>query len=97
MAKIAPKAGVSQGNLAQVGRKRSEAKKKGSQSQPINQPSEWVSQAEAARMRGVSRQAIRKLVLKGKLSVFRIGGKTLLKREEVANYKIQPAGRPASK
>jgi excisionase family DNA binding protein len=44
---------------------------------------DWISQAEAARIRGVSRQAIARLIRKGRFRVLRIAGKTLLKRAEV--------------
>ena len=56
-------------------------------------PSEWVSQAEAARMRRVSRQAIARLVKKGRFRVLEIGGRVLLRREDVKAYKSAP-GRP---
>ncbi len=55
---------------------------------------EWISQAEAARLRGVSRQAIARLVKKGRFRVFRIGGKVLLKRAEVKAYEPDRPGRP---
>jgi hypothetical protein len=37
-------------------------------------PGEWISQAEASRIRGVSRQAIAKLVANGRLRCLEIGG-----------------------
>ncbi len=55
---------------------------------------EWISQAEAARIRGVSRQAIARLIKKGRFQVLRIGGKVLLKRSEVKAYEPDRAGRP---
>lgn len=54
---------------------------------------DWISQAEAARIRGVSRQAIARLIKRGRLQVFRIGGKILLRRSEVKNYKPEQPGR----
>ena len=48
-------------------------------------------------MRGVTRQAIGKLVGKGKLATLEIAGHTLVRRAEVKAYKPQPGGRPASK
>lgn len=54
---------------------------------------DWVSQAEAARIRGVSRQAISRLIKKGRLQVFRIGGKVLLNRAEVINFVPEQPGR----
>ena len=56
---------------------------------------EWVSQAEAARIRGVSRQAIAQLIKKGRLQVLRIAGKVLLKRAEIESFVPDQPGRPA--
>ncbi|MFI5098176.1 MAG: helix-turn-helix domain-containing protein [Candidatus Acidiferrales bacterium] len=55
---------------------------------------DWISQAEAARLRGVSRQAIALLVKRGRLSVFRIGGRLLVNRQEVERFQPEEAGRP---
>jgi excisionase family DNA binding protein len=55
---------------------------------------DWVSQAEAARLRGVSRQAIARLIKKGRFPVLRIAGKILLKRTDVKAFEPEPAGRP---
>jgi excisionase family DNA binding protein len=57
-------------------------------------PADWVSPAEAARIRGVSRQAISRLIQKGRFRVFRIAGKVLVRRSEVKAYKQAQAGRP---
>jgi len=57
-------------------------------------PEDWVSQAEAARIRGVSRQAIAGLIKKGRFRVLTIAGKTLLKRADVTSYEREQAGRP---
>ena len=58
-------------------------------------PDDWVSQAEAARIRGVSRQAIAQLVKKGRLQVWPIGGRAFVLRSEVETFEPEPAGRPA--
>jgi len=55
---------------------------------------EWISQAEAARLRGVSRQAIARLIKKGRFRVLQIAGKILLKRTDVEAFEPEPAGRP---
>jgi excisionase family DNA binding protein len=55
---------------------------------------EWVSQSEAARIRGVSPQAIGRLIQKGRFRTLRIGGKVLLNRREVEKYKPKKTGRP---
>jgi excisionase family DNA binding protein len=55
-------------------------------------PAQWVSQAEAAGIRGVSRQAIAGLLKKGRFTTLSIGGKILLKRSEVEEFKPKPPG-----
>ncbi|MGH9439503.1 MAG: helix-turn-helix domain-containing protein [Terriglobia bacterium] len=55
---------------------------------------DWISQAEAARLRGVSRQAIARLVQRGRLPVLKIGGRTLVRREDVERFEPESAGRP---
>lgn len=55
---------------------------------------DWISQAEAARIRRVSRQAISRLIKKGRFHILKIGGKVLLKRSEVKAYEPEQPGRP---
>ena len=55
-------------------------------------PTQWVSQTEAARMRGVTRQAIARLIGKERFTTLSIGGKTLLRRSEVEDFKPKPPG-----
>jgi len=69
---------------------------KGSQTQPVFDPKEWITRAEAARIRGVTRQAIGKLVTKGKLATLEIAGNTLVKRADVEAYRPARGGRPVS-
>jgi len=57
-------------------------------------PSEWISQAEAAQLRGVSRQAISKLVRKGRLKSIVVGGHTLVSKSDVVSFQPRTAGRP---
>lgn len=57
-------------------------------------PSEWISQAEAARLRGVTRQAISKLVKKGRLRTINFAGRLLVNRFDVENFEPLEAGRP---
>lgn len=59
-------------------------------------PSDWISQAEAAKLRGVSRQAIAKLVRSGRLTSFVIGGHILVRRADILAFQPRPAGRPRS-
>jgi len=51
-----------------------------------------ISQAEAARIRGVSRQAISSLVQRGKISGYEIAGRVLVSRKEVENFERGPSG-----
>ncbi len=53
-----------------------------------------ISFADAARLRGVSRQSITKLVAKGRFNPVSIGGREFLNRMEVESYKPLKAGRP---
>jgi excisionase family DNA binding protein len=62
--------------------------------EPIT-PGDWISQAEAARLRGVSRQAISNLARKGRLKTLDIGGHVLVSRSEVEQFVPLGAGRPA--
>jgi excisionase family DNA binding protein len=57
-------------------------------------PHEWISQAEAARIRNVSRQAIARLIKKGRFQVLKIGGKVLVRRSDVTTYEPEQPGRP---
>lgn len=58
------------------------------------QPDEWVSQAEAARLRGVTRQAIAKLVKAGRVRLLEIGGHVLVNREDIETFEPRQPGRP---
>ena len=60
-------------------------------------PEGWITQAEAARIRGVSQQAIDNLVKRNRFKTLKLGGKTLLNRIDVANYKPKPPGPRSSK
>jgi excisionase family DNA binding protein len=56
-----------------------------------------ITQAEAARIRGVSRPAIHKLVAKGKLRTVDVGGIAFVYRKDILNYKEGKPGRPPGK
>jgi hypothetical protein len=56
--------------------------------------SELVSIPEAAKMRGVSNQAISKLMQRGRLTTIEISGKKFLLRKEVEAFKPDVGGRP---
>ncbi len=55
-----------------------------------------ITQAEAARLRGVSREAIYGLVARRKLQVIEIGGQKFVRRSDVENYTPEIGGRPIS-
>lgn len=63
----------------------------------IDNLNDLISQAQAARIRNVSREAIYQLVTRGKLKVTEIGGQKFLSRREVENYKPELGGRPPKK
>ncbi|GAB6043470.1 helix-turn-helix domain-containing protein [Endothiovibrio diazotrophicus] len=56
--------------------------------------SDLISQSEAARLRGCSRQAISKLVQNGKLRGYEVAGRILVSRTEVERFQAGKAGRP---
>ena len=58
---------------------------------------DWISQVEAARIRGVSKQAIAKLIARKRLSAREIGGRMLVRRSEVEVFVPMPIGRPRKK
>jgi excisionase family DNA binding protein len=57
-------------------------------------PSDWISPAEAARLRGVTRQAITKLIKNKRLRTLLIGGRKLVNRDEVLTFEKLKPGRP---
>ena len=57
----------------------------------------WISQSEAARIRGVTPQAIENLMKKGRFRTLSIGGRILLDRRDVETYKPKRTGRPPKK
>lgn len=56
-----------------------------------------MTQAEAARLRGVSRQSISKLALKGRLRTLEVGGIVFVHKDDVVKFKPEKGGRPKSK
>jgi predicted DNA-binding protein (UPF0251 family) len=54
----------------------------------------WITQAEAARVRGVSRQAINNLVKKGRLKTMEIASVVFVDKDEIQNFKGLNSGRP---
>lgn len=58
---------------------------------------DWISQVEAAQIRGVSKQAIAKLIARECLSAREIGGSMLVRRSEAEAFVLMPIGRPRKK
>jgi hypothetical protein len=57
---------------------------------------EWMSKGDAARARGVSRQAIWELVNRGRLTTFRFKGRVYVSRAEVLGFAPRPRGATGS-
>jgi excisionase family DNA binding protein len=57
-------------------------------------PHDWISQAEAARLRNVTRQAIAQLVANGRLRTLDVGGRSFVHRSDVLAFTPHPPGRP---
>jgi plasmid maintenance system antidote protein VapI len=57
----------------------------------------YISQADAARIRGVSKQAIANLINRGRLNTVGVAGRTLVIRSEVEAFVPQPVGHPLKK
>lgn len=55
---------------------------------------DWITQAEAARIRKVSRQAINKLVKAGRIRTVNFGRVVLVHKEDVKNFEAKSSGRP---
>jgi Helix-turn-helix domain len=57
-----------------------------------NVMSDLISQAEAARIRGVSRAAIRDLIRRGRLRSFNLAGRELVYRSEIESFEKETPG-----
>lgn len=57
-------------------------------------PDELLTVAQAAKMRGVTRQAINHLIRQGKLKVVEIAGRRFVKRGDVESFVPDRGGRP---
>jgi hypothetical protein len=55
-------------------------------------PEKWMSKGDAARARGVSRQAIWELVNRGRLTTCRFNGRVYVSRAEVLGFARKPRG-----
>jgi excisionase family DNA binding protein len=57
------------------------------------QDSDWITPAEAARLRKVSREAIRKLMESKRIRSLRFGGRPFVSKSAVLSYQPAPSGR----
>lgn len=60
----------------------------------IELPGDLITAAEAARLRGVTAPAIRFLIARGRMPVYRVAGKVFLSKREVEAWRPLPAGAP---
>ncbi len=58
---------------------------------------DYLTVSQAAKKRGVSRQAILHLITEGKLQATRIGRNWLIHKRDLAAYTPDPGGRPPAK
>lgn len=56
-------------------------------------PEDWISQAEAARIRKTSRQAIARLIERNRLRTLKVAGRTLVNRGDVLAFTQRAPGR----
>lgn len=54
----------------------------------------WISQKDAAKLRGVRPQTIASLIKRGRLTALVVAGRRLVSRSEIESFKSLPAGRP---
>lgn len=64
---------------------------------PDPTPSDLITPAEAARIRGVSRAAIADLIKRGRLRPHEVGGRPFLSKAEVESFTPEITGRPSKK
>ena len=64
----------------------------GSEQPEILDTNKWMSKGDAARARGVSRQAIWELVNRGRLTTCRFKGRVYVSRAEVMSFARRPRG-----
>lgn len=55
---------------------------------------EWITQSEAARVRGVSRQAINNLIKKGRIKTIKVSSVILVDKKDIENFESLKSGRP---
>jgi hypothetical protein len=60
-------------------------------------PNNLISPADAARLRGVTRQAINRLICRGRFKIIVVAGRRFLLRSEVLEFRPEPPGRPSTR
>ena len=54
----------------------------------------YLTVTEAAKIRGVSRQAIVELITRGRLKATKVGSQWLMKKSAITRFRPLPVGRP---
>lgn len=67
---------------------------KKSEGKGADEMGDLISQAEAARLRGVTRAAIQDLVRRGRIRSVNVGGRSLVYRSDIESYEKGEPGRP---
>jgi Helix-turn-helix domain len=62
-----------------------------------NNLDDWISQADAARILGVSRQYVAKMIKRKLLSWRKIAGRVVVRKSEILAFTPNPVGRPPKK
>ncbi len=57
-------------------------------------PRDLITQSEAARLRGVSPEAIADLIRRGRLAAYVVAGRAHVRRSDVIKFKAEKGGRP---
>ena len=60
----------------------------------VDDLNDLITQADAARLRAVSREAIADLITRGRLQTVEIAGQRFVRRSEIENFEERKAGRP---
>jgi excisionase family DNA binding protein len=78
-------------------RKKEIVRKESSKTIHKDSSEKYMSQAEAARRRGVTDQTIGSMIRRGRLTTVKVAGRTLVLRSEIESFVARPKGRPAKK
>jgi hypothetical protein len=59
-------------------------------------PKDLITQSEAARLRGVSPEAIADLIRRKRLASYEVAGRAHVRRSEILKFKPEKGGRPVN-